>query len=176
MIRDVMVINDAARICEIYNFYVKNTIITFEESVATVEEMAVRISDTQKAGLPWLVCVADDDNKLITGFAYASKWKSRCAYKHSLETTIYLDKKYQGQGNGKLLYSELINRIKTLGYHAAIGGIALPNEASIALHEKLGYEKIGQFKEVGFKFGKWIDVGYWEIVFKNSNKKNNHDE
>jgi len=159
MIRDINT-KDAKEICDIYNHYVLNTIVTFEETAVPDEEMKTRIEKiTEK--LPWIVF---EENKQIIGYAYASEWKSRCAYKHSLETTVYLRNGQEGNGIGSLLYEELIARLKTNHYHAAIGGISLPNEASIALHEKFGFEKIGQFKEVGYKFDKWIDVGYWELI------------
>lgn len=152
--------NDARQICEIYNYYVLNTIVTFEETPVSEEEMKARIGQTS-AKLPWIVFEKEDD---IIGYAYASEWKSRCAYKHSLETTVYLKYGKEGHGIGSLLYKELIDRLKALDFHAAIGGISLPNDASVSLHEKFGFEKIGQFKEVGFKFEKWIDVGYWELI------------
>ena len=159
MIRNVST-DDADPICDIYNYYVLNTIITFEETPVSNEEMKSRIEKT--AGkLPWIVY---EENKQVMGYAYASEWKSRCAYKHSLETTVYLRNGQGGNGIGSLLYKELISRLKAKNYHAAIGGISLPNEASIALHEKFGFEKIGQFREVGFKFDRWIDVGYWELI------------
>ncbi len=160
MIRNILP-EDAARICSIYNYYVENTIITFEETSVSVEEMKNRIIQNTKKH-PWLVYEKD---KQILGYAYATEWKSRCAYKHSVETTVYLAIEAKGNGIGTILYRELIHQLKDKNIHAAIGGIALPNEASIALHEKLGFEKIGQFKEVGFKFNKWIDVGYWELIF-----------
>ena len=161
MIRNVS-IEDAAQICDIYNHYVLNTIITFEEESVPVSDMENRIVLTTKK-LPWIVF---EKNKRILGYAYASEWKSRCAYKHSLETTVYLRDGASGNGIGSALYSELLDRLKAQHFHAAIGGISLPNDASIALHEKFGFEKIGQFKEVGFKFDKWIDVGYWQLIIK----------
>jgi len=102
------------------------------------------------------------------GYAYANKWKSRRAYKHSVESTIYIQSGELYKGIGTILYGELINRLKNLGFHSIIGGIAMPNEASINLHEKLGFEKVAHFKEVGFKFEKWIDVGYWELLLYNN--------
>lgn len=160
MIRNIKP-DDAAQICEIYNYYVQNTIITFEESLVTEDDMKSRIIQNNKKH-PWIVFT---DKGQIIGYAYASEWKSRCAYKHSVETTVYLRPDAKGNGIGSLLYKELLAGLKDKNLHAAIGGIALPNEASIALHEKLGFEKIGQFKEVGYKFDKWIDVGYWELIF-----------
>lgn len=160
MIKDGMPFH-AKDICGIYNHYITQTVITFEEEELSEAEMTQRIlAVTQK--LPWIVFI---ENNHVVGYAYASEWKSRCAYKFSAETTIYVHPDYICRGIGHALYQELISRLKQSNLHAAIGGIALPNDASIALHEKFGFEKIGQFREVGFKFGKWIDVGYWELIF-----------
>ena len=160
MIRKIQA-EDAAQICEIYNYYILNTIITFEESTVSTAEMRSRIIQTIQKH-PWFVY---EQNNQIVGYAYASEWKSRCAYKHSVETTVYLRNDAKGNGLGTLLYQELIDQLRNKNIHAAIGGIALPNDASVALHEKLGFVKIGQFREVGYKFDNWIDVGYWELIF-----------
>ena len=152
--------NDVRQICDIYNYYVSDTIVTFEESKVSESEMKSRVKLTLEK-LPWIVYEIEG---IIVGYAYASEWKSRCAYKHSLETTVYLRKGESGNGIGSKLYAELINRLKGKNFHALIGGISLPNDASIALHEKFGFKKIGQFKEVGHKFDAWIDVGYWELI------------
>ena len=159
MIRDINVY-DSKQICDIYNYYVLKTIVTFEESEVTEADMRSRIENTN-AKIPWIVYEVDG---IILGYAYASEWKPRCAYKNSLETTVYLRNCESGKGVGSLLYAELVHRLKAMNYHALIGGISLPNKASIALHEKFGFEKIGQFKEVGYKFDHWIDVGYWELI------------
>ena len=98
------------------------------------------------------------------GYAYASKWKGRCAYRFAVETTVYLDAPAHGRGLGRRLYERLLAALRESGMHVAIGGIALPNPASIALHEKLGFRKVGQFEEVGFKLGRWVDVGYWQVM------------
>ena len=165
MIRKVN-LDDAAQIRDIYNHYVDHTIITFEENQVSIENMKDYIRETT-ANLPWYVF---DENSEILGYAYASSWKSRCVYKYSLESTIYLRPDSFGKGIGSKLYKLLLDEIRKLGYRAVIGGISLPNPASVALHEKLGFEKIGQFKEVGYKFKKWIDVGYWELLFENEPK------
>ena len=153
--------NDAAQLAKIYNYYIKNTIVTFEEHEIEVLEMVKRISENQASNLPWIVFEEDGN---ILGFAYSSNWKSRCSYRFSVEVTVYLDHECKGRGIGSQLYEELIKQIKELKYHALLGGISLPNEASIKLHEKFGFKKVAQFKEVGFKFNKFIDVGYWELV------------
>ena len=162
MIREVES-QDVAALCAIYNHYVEHTTVTFETSPITEEEMAATIV-TAGPQLPWLVW-QDPSAERVTGYAACSAWKSRCSYEHTLETTIYLEPGSAGQGTGSLLYGELLARVQEAGYHTVLGGIALPNPASVALHEKLGFEKVAHLKEVGFKFDQWVDVGYWQRVF-----------
>ncbi|MBK5209456.1 MAG: N-acetyltransferase [Flavobacteriaceae bacterium] len=164
MIRTVK-FEDAQEIAEIYNYYILNSCVTFEEIPISIEEMSERIQAAHSK-FPWLVYEKD---KEIIGYAYASVWKPRSAYKYTIESTIYLKKEATKNGIGSLLYKELISRLTNLGFHAVIGGISLPNEASIALHEKFGFKKVAQFKEVGYKFNKWIDVGYWELLINKCN-------
>jgi phosphinothricin acetyltransferase len=154
------VAKDAASIARIYNHYVLNSTITFEEDAVTAKEMAGRILEIQSVPLPWLVAEVDGQ---VVAYAYASKWKGRCAYRYSVESTVYVDPGSVGNKLGSKLYEQLFTRLRALGMHVAIGGIALPNDASVALHEKFGMVKVAQFGEVGFKFGKWIDVGYWQV-------------
>ena len=153
---------DAKTICDIYNHYVENTIITFEEQPVSVEDMQDRIGEVS-ASFPWLVI---ERNRDVVGFAYASRWKSRCAYRYSVESTVYLSPDVTGLGIGRQLYSELISVLRDRAIHSVIGGIALPNPASVALHEKLGFGKVAHFAEVGWKFNRWIDVGYWELIIR----------
>jgi L-amino acid N-acyltransferase YncA len=160
MIRFVTV-NDAENICAIYNHYIENSIATFEVDAVAVSDMQSRIGDAS-AQRPWFVYERDHG---LAGFAYASVWKSRCAYRFSLETTVYLSPDHLGRSIGTALYAHLIEDIRKMNIHSLIASIALPNDASIALHEKLGFEKVGQFKEVGWKFDQWIDVGYWELIY-----------
>ena len=152
---------DAEAIARIYNYYVTNTTVTFEEEAVSIEEMAERITDVRSSGLPWVVL--EQEGKLA-GYAYATKWKERSAYRFSVEVTVYLAAGLGGGGLGTQLYQVLLAQLKERGFHAVMGGIALPNPASIALHEKFGMTKAAHFKEVGFKFGRWVDVGYWEGV------------
>ncbi len=152
--------SDASQICSIYNYYVLETAVTFEEVPVQIDDMARRIADVS-ARLPWLVYERDGE---IYGYAYATTWKERSAYRYSVESTVYLAPRVARQGVGTLLYLELLKALRDKNVHCVIGGISLPNPASIALHEKLGFTKIGHFQEVGWKLGKWVDVGYWEIV------------
>ena len=159
-IRDATV-EDAETIAAIYKHYVLTTSISFEEVEVPAIEMAGRIADVQAAGLPWLVA---EVNGAVVGYAYATKWRVRHAYRFSVESSVYLAPASAGQGLGTLLYRALIERLRDSGYHLTIGGIALPNPASIALHEKLGFEKVAEFREVGFKFDRWTNVGYWQLA------------
>ena len=152
---------DAAALARIYNHYVANTFVTFETEEISAADMAARIDEIEKLELPWLVAESSGD---VLGFAYASKWKGRCAYRYSVESTIYLDPDRTGNGTGTELYASLLDAIRTTSMHAVIGGISLPNDASVALHEKLGFRKVGHFDEVGYKFDQWVDVGYWQVT------------
>ena len=161
MIRPVAA-TDAPCIAAIYNHHVRETVVTFEEQPIADAEMARRIAETT-AGYPWLVSEMEG---VVAGYACASSWKRRSAYRYAAESTIYMAAEFCGRGLGAELYGALIAEMRSRGLHCAIGGIALPNPASIALHEKLGFRPIGQFREVGWKFGNWVDVGYWELVFQ----------
>ena len=152
---------DAPSIASIYTHYVATTCITFETDAVSVDDMAGRVDEARQAKLPWLVAAEDDE---IIGYAYASKWKGRCAYRYSVESTVYLDPTCIGKGVGTALYLALIDNLRSRGMQTVIGGIALPNAASIALHERLGFEKVAQFRRVGFKMQRWIDVGYWQLL------------
>jgi L-amino acid N-acyltransferase YncA len=153
--------SDANALAEIYNHYVLGTVVTFEENPISGTDMEQRIDAVGSSTLPWLV--AEKDGRTV-GYAYASPWKTRSAYRFSVEVTVYLAPESAGCGIGSLLYGELLAQLQGLGAHAVIGGIALPNDASVALHEKFGFKKVAHFPQVGFKFGQWIDVGYWERV------------
>ncbi|WP_218188320.1 GNAT family N-acetyltransferase [Desulfosarcina cetonica] len=136
MIRDVQK-NDAETICSIYNHYIENSVITFEEKVVPALEMEKRIQNIIN-NFPWIVY---EENSSILGYAYASRWKSRHAYRYSVESTVYLSKIAVGRGIGTKLYQTLIDRLRRISVHTVMGGIALPNQASVALHEKWGLKK-----------------------------------
>ena len=152
-------LSDSSAIAAIYNHYVANTIITFEEEPVEAADIARRIGNVRSASLPWLV--AEEDSR-VAGYAYATPWKARSAYRFSVEVTVYVALESAGRGIGSMLYSNLFSHLHTLGIHAVIGGIALPNDLSVALHEKFGLKKVAHFLQVGFKFNRWVDVGYWE--------------
>ena len=100
----------------------------------------------------------------MIGYTYASDWKKRTAYRKTVETAIYLDPDHLGKGIGSTLKAAMIDELKERGFHCVISGIALPNPASIAMCEKFGFKKVAHFKQVGYKFGEWIDVAYWQLI------------
>jgi phosphinothricin acetyltransferase len=157
--------DDAAPISRIYNHYVTDSIVTFEEEPVTAAEMRARIEAILSASLPWFVAV---DGAEVVGYAYASAWKPRRGYRFSVEVTVYLDPARAHSGIGSKLYAKLLPALASAGFHSAMGGIALPNDASVRLHEKFGFEKVAHFKESGMKFGRWIDVGYWQLLFSST--------
>jgi len=151
---------DGEALARIYNPYILETVVTFEEEPVSAAVMAERVTEVTGQSLPWLVAELRGQ---VLGYAYATRWKARASYRFSTETTVYLGPGQSGHGYGTRLYAALLEALRAGGIiHAAIGGIALPNAASVALHEKLGFRKVAQFPEVGFKLGQWVDVGYWQ--------------
>ena len=153
---------DAPAIAEIYNYYITGTAITFEEEALPVQEMENRIRDIS-AQYPWLV---REEAGQVAGYAYISKYKDRVSYRHTAELSIYLRNGLEGKGMGTALLSRLLGAIDRGKIHVLVSGITLHNERSVALHEKFGFAKAAHFHEVGFKFNKWLDVGYWELALK----------
>ena len=152
---------DAGAVAAIYNHYVLQTVVTFEEEPITAAEISRRIDEVRAGSLPWFVA---ERAGAIAGYAYASRWRARSAYRFSSEVTVYLAPEQGRRGIGSALYAELLSALRGSGLHAAIGGIALPNDASVALHEKFGFKKVAHFEQTGFKFNRWIDVGYWQLI------------
>jgi L-amino acid N-acyltransferase YncA len=149
---------DAAAIQRIYAPIVAETAISFEEVPPTVEEMAGRIASTLQTH-PYLVAV---DGGKVRGYVYASAHAERAAYRHSVNTTVYIAPEARRTGVGRSLYVELLAELKRRGFHAAFAGITLPNPGSVALHELVGFSPLGIYREVGFKFDRWHDVGWWQ--------------
>lgn len=149
---------DASTISDIYNHYVNNTIVSFEESPVSQSAMQARIAKVTK-NYPWLV--AELNNQII-GYAYADLWQERIAYRYSLITTIYFHPEQTGRGYGTELYKALFAALADGDCRILIAGISMPNAASVALHERLGFKKVAHFEEVGHKMNRWIDVGYWQ--------------
>jgi L-amino acid N-acyltransferase YncA len=155
-------ISDAQRIMEIYNYYIANTVHTFETEMLTEEQVKKRI---QKYAGSHSWYVAESDSKVI-GYAYTSEFVERSAYKYTSEVTIFIDKEYTRGGCGKALLGQLIEDMKASGFAALISIIAVPNTASVKLHKFFGFENVGCLKKVGYKLGKWINVEYWELVLR----------
>jgi phosphinothricin acetyltransferase len=154
------VASDAAQIAEIYNYYIENSHATFETERIDAAEMLRRMEDGWAAAYPFLVCELDDQ---IVGYAYGRSYRPRFAYLHSIEISVYVKHGIERKTVGTLLYEQLIPEIRQKNFHAVIGGISLPNDASVRLHEKFGFKKVAHFREVGRKFNRWIDVGYWQL-------------
>ncbi len=151
---------DAGDIARIYNPYILNSVITFEEIPVTEEIITGRIEAEISAGYPYLVLEAAQK---VAGYAYAGVWRTRAAYRQTVESTVYLEQGLTGKGYGTLLYRALIEELRKKDFHVVLGGITLPNPASVALHEKMGFKKVAHFTEVGYKFKRWLDVGFWQL-------------
>jgi L-amino acid N-acyltransferase YncA len=149
---------DAGAIAAIYNHHVVNTVVTFEENPVDEATMRSRIGEID-ASHAWFVATIDGR---VGGYAYASAWRARSAYRRSVETTVYVANEMVGRGLGRALYDALLRELAQREFHCAMGGIALPNAASVALHERMGFDKVAHLREVGWKLGRWIDVGYWQ--------------
>ena len=147
---------DAEAIAAIYRPYVEGSRISFEEQAPDAAEIMRRMSSPLH---PWLI--AEEDERLL-GFASSSPFRTRRAYRWVVESGIYLVPEAKGRGIGRALLSKLVELLERQGYVAVIGAIALPNDASVALHERLGFVHTGTYREVGFKLGEWIDVGLWQ--------------
>ena len=150
---------DAQAVCEIYRPVVEHTAISFETRPPSVAEIRDRIV-AAVATLPWLLADADER---VVGYAYASEHRARAAYRWSVDTSVYVASEWQRQGVARALYARLMERLAALGYVNAFAGITLPNPASVALHESVGFTPVGVFRSVGYKLGAWRDVGWWAL-------------
>jgi len=149
---------DAEQIAAIYRPIVLETAISFETTPPTASEIAQRIERAQEHH-SWLVA---ESGNAIAGYAYGSLHRARPAYQKSVEVSAYVAPDQQGHGVGRALYGALFERLSALGFHQAFAGIALPNEASISLHQSVGFVSVGVFREVGRKFDRWHDVSWWQ--------------
>ena len=145
---------DAAAVAAVYAPYVLGGVATFEETPPSTAEVAARLAN----GYPWLVAEEDD----VVGYAYAGPHHARAGYRWSVTVSVYLAEHATGRGLGRALYGELLPLLADLGYVRAYAGITLPNEASVRLHEGVGFTPVGVYREVGFKHGRWRDVGWWQ--------------
>lgn len=149
---------DSESLTEIYNWYIRNSIATFETRPISVAEMTQRISE-KLLQHDWLVGISDDQ---IIGYAYYGSFRTRAAYNHTVESTIYLADTATGRGFGKPLYRALITSAMHRGFREMLGVIALPNPGSVKLHAALGFREVGYLPRVGYKFEQYIDVGFWQ--------------
>lgn len=150
--------DDTAAIATIYAPYVTDTVISFETVSPDEHEMAHRLAKTL-ARFPWLVAMCDGE---VAGYAYAGQHRERAAYQWSADVSVYVHKDFQRRGIGRALYTSLFAILRALGYYNVYAGIALPNPASVALHEAMGMTPVGVYRHVGYKGGMWHDVGWWE--------------
>lgn len=152
-------IEDAAQIAEIYNYYIKNTHHTFETEPLSAEEMGERIAEVT-VNYPFLV--AEDEGEIV-GYAFADKFKYGEGYNYSVEVSIYVKNEAKKKGIGTRLYEDLFRTLRENNIHTIVAGIALPNDSSVRFHENRGFSKVAHFREIGYKLGRWIDVGYWQL-------------
>jgi phosphinothricin acetyltransferase len=150
---------DAAAIAAIYAPYVTGSTISFETETPSVAEMEARI-EAGGGRYPWIV--AEDGPGSILGYAYATAFRPRLAYRYAVETTVYLAAEACGRGLGRALYGSLVATLEAQGFAQAIGAVTLPNPASVRLHQKLGFVEVGAYRQVGYKLGRWLDVGLWQ--------------
>lgn len=149
---------DGAALAAIYAPFVTDSWVSFETQPPDSAEMAARIA-SYGSSHGWVVAELDG---AIAGYAYASRHRTRAAYATSADIAIYVAPGAQGQGLGRALYAALFERLRSRSIHAVFAGIALPNPASIALHEAMGMVPVGIYREVGWKLGGWRDVGWWQ--------------
>ena len=149
---------DAKAIASIYNHYILNSAISFEEKPINEKIIIERINSNEKN--KWWIYESADE---LLGYAYSTKWKSRSAYRYTVESSIYLKPNNFRNGIGTALYTKLLESLKKEGFRRVLAGISLPNDSSVLFHENFGFKKVGQLESVGYKFKKWIDIGYWEL-------------
>jgi len=159
---------DAAAIAAIYAPYVLSGTVSFETEAPDARAIRARIAASN--GLyPWLVATSGDgEDAGVVAYAYATRFRDRPAYRYVVETSIYVSGSVQGNGVGRLLYEALIDTLRAQGFTQAIGVISLPNDGSITLHEAVGFRRAGVYREIGFKQGRWIDVGFWQCELNDS--------
>jgi L-amino acid N-acyltransferase YncA len=150
---------DAAACAAIYAPYVTDSAISFELEPPDAAEMAARMESGSRTH-PWLVF---ERNGEVAGYAYAGVHRTRAAYRWTAEVTAYVSQDHHRQGIGRALYEELLERLRTQNFRLAVAGITLPNDGSVGLHEAVGFEPVGVYRNIGWKFGRWHDVGWWQL-------------
>jgi L-amino acid N-acyltransferase YncA len=159
LVRDADPLRDAAACAAIYAVSVREGAASFEDVAPDAAEMAARITATQ-TGWPWLVAELDT---AVAGYAYGSRHRERSAYRWATNVSVYVSAEHHRRGVGRALYGALLERLAAQGFRVACAGIALPNPASVALHEAVGFEPVGVYRNIGFKLGRWWDVGWWQV-------------
>jgi L-amino acid N-acyltransferase YncA len=172
IVRNALV-SDAQGITEIYNHYISTSIATFEIKNIKADVVMHRIQACLTAGYIYLV--SEDQNEIV-GYAYAHQYRPRPAYDRTVEVSVYTKSGCEHRGIASALYEALIPAIFKAGFHTILAGIALPNEASVRFHEKFGFQKVAHFSEVGRKFDRWIDVGYWQLTDEIDRSRHNHTD
>ena len=158
--------SDAEAIQRIYAPFVLHTAVSFETEPPSVDEMRSRILKIC-ARLPWLVCEWNDhQGNTVIGYAYASLHRERAAYGWSVDVTVYIHEELRRHGVGKALYVSLFQVLRLQGFYNAYAGIALPNPGSVGLHEAMGFKPVGVYRAVGYKLGRWHDVGWWQFALR----------
>lgn len=153
---------DAEGVLAIYAPIVQETAISFELEPPSLEQMRARIESTLQR-FPWLVC---ESERGIEGYAYASRHRERAAYQWSADVSVYVTADRRGRGLGRALYAPLLGMLTDMGYYSALAGIALPNPASVGLHEVMGFRPVGIYRSIGYKLGAWHDVGWWQLKLR----------
>jgi L-amino acid N-acyltransferase YncA len=154
---------DAPALSLIYAPMVRDTAVSFEQSPPDAAEFTRRMSARPR--LPWLVA---ESSAGVVGYAYAVRHRERAAYRWAVDGSVYVEPSHHGRGVGRMLYERLIDEVRALGYVNLFAGIALPNDASVALHEAVGFRPVGVYRNVGFKHGSWRDVGWWQRTLANA--------
>ena len=153
---------DAAACAAIYAPSVTDGVASLEEIAPDAEEMRGRLAAVSD-GWPWLVAELEDT---VVGYAYGSGHHQRAAYRWSADVTVYIAPGHQRRGIGRALYGALFGLLEAQGYYELCAGITLPNAGSVGLHESLGFRRVGVYRDIGFKFGRWWDVGWWQKTLR----------
>jgi L-amino acid N-acyltransferase YncA len=168
---------DAAAVAAIYAPFCEASVVSFEYTAPTADEMAGRIR-TVTAQLPWLVINEgderdeghdgdeNDDGGMVTGYVYAAKHHERAAYGWAVNTAVYIGEGYRRRGAGRALYTALFDLLRLQGYYKACAGVTLPNPASVALHQSMGFLPVGVYRGIGYKKGGWHDVAWYELALQ----------
>jgi len=159
--------NDCPKMLEIYGPVIKNTVTSFEYTIPPLQEFQARFLRIHSVK-PWLVCQWDEQ---VVGYAYAGPHRSRKAYQWSVELSVYVAPQFYRRGIASALYASLISLLRLQGFYTGLAGISLPNDKSVRFHEAIGFTAVGVYSNVGYKFGKWHSVGWWEIPLNSHSHK-----